>query len=434
MRISIVLIFALLLSCDSASNLELPEDNYFLKYFGNDGNQQGIDLDVDSDGNIYLLGISDSLGSPDFRERQLMLVKTDAKGSLIWQKTFGTPKIDNARDLLITTDNQLVVLANTAASFSTGNIDSDIYIAIFDKNGVLLSTKTFGFENATNEIGYSISQTTDGFIVAGSTTFVDPKNGSLSILESDITDGLLVRFYSDLSLYPSVWRQRRGTEFSDAVVSVIPNENGDFSLFGYSNAKLTITSDLNYKYWVRRLNFVGEARGEDLFIQRTVDNQPNAGSLVLNAVVKVSDGFLLAGQYNNGEKSNIYVSKVSNSLTLISSSSIENFALGTSLPTLSNPTSELAAANTPNGELYVLANQLATVDNSNWLLDKLSRSGSSDWTNPVLFGGEYEDKIGAIKVLKDGKILMIGTIAIGARGSEKKLTLIKVNSSGKFAK
>jgi hypothetical protein len=430
MRISIVLIFALLLSCDSASNLELPEDNYFLKYFGNDGNQQGIDLDVDSDGNIYLLGISDSLGSPDFRERQLMLVKTDAKGSLIWQKTFGTPKIDNARDLLITTDNQLVVLANTAASFSTGNIDSDIYIAIFDKNGALLRTKIFGFENATNEIGYSISQTKDGFIVAGSTAFVDPKNGSLNTLESDITDGLIVRFYADLSLYPSLWRQRSGTEFSDVVVSVIQNGNGDFSLFGYSNAKLTITSDLTYKYWVRRLNSVGEASGKDLFIE----SQQNTGSLVLNAVLKVSDGFFLAGQHNDRGKSNIYVSKVSNSLTLISSSSIENFPLGISLPTLSNPTNELAAANTPNEEFYVLANQLATVDNSNWLLDKLSRSGSNDWTNPVLFGGEYEDKIGAIKVLKDGKILMIGTIAIGARGSEKKLTLIKVNSSGKFAK
>jgi hypothetical protein len=99
MRISIILIFALLLSCDSASNLELPEDNYFLKYFGNDGNQKGVDVEVDSEGNFYLLGSTDSLGgNTEGKERQIILIKTDAKGDLIWQKYFGTSNVDNARD------------------------------------------------------------------------------------------------------------------------------------------------------------------------------------------------------------------------------------------------------------------------------------------------------------------------------------------------
>jgi hypothetical protein len=64
----------------------------------------------------------------------------------------------------------------------------------------------------------------------------------------------------------------------------------------------------------------------------------------------------------------------------------------------------------------------------------LNIDGGSSLKEPILFGGEFDDKIGAIKVLKDGKIVMIGTMAIGTRGSEQKMTLIKVNSSGKFAR
>jgi hypothetical protein len=424
MRISIILIFALLLSCDSASNLELPEDNYFLKYFGNDGNQKGVDVEVDSEGNFYLLGSTDSLGgNTEGKERQIILIKTDAKGDLIWQKYFGTSNVDNARDLLLTTDNKLAVLANSAPSFETTSVSSDIYIAILNTNGDILQTKIVGLANS-NEVGYSISQTNDGFIVAGSTTAVQPKGSTL--IDTDLTDGLQIRFFSNLAIdYPN-WRQKLGSEFSDVIVNLTQNENGEFSLFGYSNKKLPFSTSTrnNYNYWVRTINSFGEPTREETYIT------DNSTDFVLNSVVKTEDGFLLAGQSAMTSGSRLFVSRLSRNLSVTKNFTSSDIGISISVENYGATNASIASF---NSEIYVLSNESLRLNNVNWYFDKLSIDGLSGLTQPILFGGEFEDKIGAIKVLKDGKIVMLGTMAIGTRGSEQKMTLVKVNSSGKFA-
>ena len=102
---------SLLYSCDTASNVEDPTKNYFIKYYGGDGDQEGVDIVVASDGFIYLLGNSTSLITTT--GKQLFLVKTDAEGKLIWEKTFGGKYDEEAKDLELTADNRLVVLANS---------------------------------------------------------------------------------------------------------------------------------------------------------------------------------------------------------------------------------------------------------------------------------------------------------------------------------
>ncbi len=423
MRFNIILVFSLLLSCDSASNLELPQDNYFLKYFGNDGSQIGVDLEVDSEGNIYLLGSTDSASS-------IMLVKTDSKGDLIWQKYFGTINVDKARDLLLTTDNKLAVLANSAPSFETTSVSSDIYISILNTNGDILQTKIVGLANS-NEVGYSISQTNDGFMVAGSTTAVEGK-GSTQV-DTDLTDGLQIRLYSNLAIdYPTTWRQKAGSEFSDVIVSLTQNENGEFSLFGYSNKKLPFSTSAQnrYNYWVRTINSFGEPTREETYVT------DNSTDFVLNSVVRTSDGFLLVGQSAVNSSSRLYVSQLSKNLSVVKNFSTPggNGELGVPVSVENYDRAPSSSIASLNSEIYVFSNQSINLDKSNWYFDKLSNEGVSSLNEPILFGGEFVDEIGAIKVLKDGKIVMIGTMAIGTRGSERKMTLIKVNSTGKFAK
>ncbi len=418
MRISIILIFALLLSCDSASNLELPQDNYFFKYFGNDGTQTGVDLEVDSEGNIYLLGSTDSASS-------IMLIKTDSKGDLIWQKYFGTNNADKARDLLLTTDNKLAVLANSAPSFATTSVSSDIYIAILNTNGDILQTKIVG-QASSNEVGYSISQTNDGFIVAGSTTAVEAKGSTL--VDTDLTDGLQIRFYSNLAIdYPTTWRQKVGSEFSDVIVNLTQNENGEFSLFGYSNKKLPFSTSTrnNYNYWVRTINSFGEPTRVETYVT------DNSTDFVLNSAIKTDEGFLLVGQSAVNSGSKLYVSRLSKNLSFTKNFPHVDLGIPISLEKYDRaPNSSIASF---NSEIYLFSNHSFN-DQSYWYFDKLSSDGVSSLKERVLFGGEFEDEIGAIKVLKDGRIVMIGTMAIGSRGSEQKMTLVKVNSSGKFAK
>src|SRR5579872_3444 len=122
----LVLIFAFLFACDTASNIKSPGNNYFLKYFGGDGNQTATDLIVNTDGTFFILGNSrqeqDSI-------QKIYLAKVNAQGDVIWQLTHGNSETV-ARDFLLTADGQnLVVVANTNLTSGNPNVSITFFNA-----------------------------------------------------------------------------------------------------------------------------------------------------------------------------------------------------------------------------------------------------------------------------------------------------------------
>src|SRR6185295_18937312 len=108
----------LLCRCDTSRNIESPVNSYFLKYIGNEGDQTGVDFEVSPDGTFVLLGttrISSVLPT------QLYVVKLDAQGNVLWEKTFGGPYEEEARDIELANDGRIVVLGNSVVS--PGNRD-----------------------------------------------------------------------------------------------------------------------------------------------------------------------------------------------------------------------------------------------------------------------------------------------------------------------
>ncbi|MEJ0033770.1 MAG: SBBP repeat-containing protein [Bacteroidota bacterium] len=71
--ILLVLIAMVYQSCDSTLNIDKPKDYY--KYIGEDGNQTAVDMVVDGDGNVYILGTT-TLNTATLG-LQLYLVKTN---------------------------------------------------------------------------------------------------------------------------------------------------------------------------------------------------------------------------------------------------------------------------------------------------------------------------------------------------------------------
>jgi hypothetical protein len=51
-------------SCDTEGNVDPVYQNNFIKYYGEDGNQEGVDLLVNTDGTLILLGNSSSQTNP----------------------------------------------------------------------------------------------------------------------------------------------------------------------------------------------------------------------------------------------------------------------------------------------------------------------------------------------------------------------------------
>src|SRR4051812_42983724 len=95
----------LFVSCDNSNNVEAPGDKYFVKYYGEDGDQQAIDMVVNSDGTFMLLGSSTG------GTQVIFLIKADAEGHMLWQKKFGT-STDVPKDIEPTLDGNYVVLSD----------------------------------------------------------------------------------------------------------------------------------------------------------------------------------------------------------------------------------------------------------------------------------------------------------------------------------
>ena len=119
--------------------------------YGGTGEDVAHDLCERQDGDIYVLGTSnsgdgdktDSLGSSD-----VWLLRTNLNGDLIWEESFGGSNIDLGRRLAFDEDAQVLTVGG--GSFSddghlTGNRGrEDLWIFHTDANGMLLSQLNYG--------------------------------------------------------------------------------------------------------------------------------------------------------------------------------------------------------------------------------------------------------------------------------------------------
>lgn len=121
-------------------------------------------LAVLPDGAMVLAGVTKSMGAG---VEDCFLVKTDAFGGLIWQKTYGGPRTDLGEAVIVTVQGDYVV-GGITKSLGSGNFD--LWVFKTDSQGTVLWERTFGGA-ATDYFG-DVQETSDGgCIVVG--TFAD---------------------------------------------------------------------------------------------------------------------------------------------------------------------------------------------------------------------------------------------------------------------
>ena len=109
-------LFFVCLSCDSKKDFEEDNKNYFIKYYGEDGDQRAVDMVVNADGTIMILANTMVPGAA----QRILMIKTDAEGNILWQKKFGSELdqlgreivSENAQDLEPTADGNFLILSN----------------------------------------------------------------------------------------------------------------------------------------------------------------------------------------------------------------------------------------------------------------------------------------------------------------------------------
>jgi hypothetical protein len=185
------------------------------KTYGGTGTDQGDSVIQTSDGGYAITGYSNSFGT----NYDVLLVKTDANGVMQWNKTYGGTGIDHAFSLVQTSDGGYAV-AGITISFGSGGYD--VYLVKTDASGTMQWNKTYG--GTGHDYGYSLILTNDGEFAIGGYT------NSFGVIGNDF---YLVKASADGTMQ---WNKTYGGVFNDMARSLIRTSDGGYALAGYTNS------------------------------------------------------------------------------------------------------------------------------------------------------------------------------------------------------
>jgi len=421
-----------MLSCDTERNVPLLAEDTFLKFYGVEGEQTGVDFVLTADNAIVMVGNSNMPGGT----QMIYVVKVDLLGNVIWENMIGlADKNNTVKDIELHPNGDLVLAGET--EIAVGN--RDVFVSILDGNsGSELNSITYelnnhgGGDEVVNSITVvkaSFKHPAPGFIVTGSTTDV-PGN------VSGDRDGMHIRFTNNLTIPDSTWNQRTGTDTQDVLVKTIQIDSNLLYAFGYTTKDLGLNSD--YKYWVFRLDDNGGATDDANNLLGLLGESTEDEFLISVTDVDINDpfykGFLLQGiavdANGNARGYTVKLKRDLNSLGFNANAIYgeEDFPLGSNLTDRS-----MASFYNPfNNDYLVLATRNLGSDLAEGIaLYKLDRENQLEW-GPQVFGGESFDEAGAVLQLPDGKIMVLGTMTVGGLNGQKKMALMKLNDKGKL--
>jgi hypothetical protein len=225
------------------------------KTFGGKGWDYGHCVAQTSDAGYVIAGFTDSLGGGD-----VYLVKTDAKGYKIWERSFGGRKMDEGHCVKQTSDGGYIIVGSTQ-SFGAGG--SNVYLIKTDSQGNKLWEKAFKGKYSAE--GNSVVQTDDGgYIVVGYTDSPGEEDRDVYVVKTDSNGN-------------KVWEKYFGGSEIDFGESIAQTNDGCYIIvggtlsFGEGESKVYLVKiDLQgNKIWEKALETEYSASGS--FVAKTKD-------------------------------------------------------------------------------------------------------------------------------------------------------------------
>ncbi len=434
--IFLFIFFALLFACDTASNIQPPNKNYFIKYFGGDGDQIARDVIVNSDGTFYILG--NSRISTDSIQK-VYLAHANAQGEVMKQITYGSVEMD-ARDFVLTSDGNLAVVAN--AGVISSNLD--IHLIRFSLPDLKPIDNTVLSTGSTNSYKYanSITELTNhDFIVEG--YFYDITNTQHPHEE------LHMKIYNQGSLLIAgpEWNQTNGAGAYNVGVKTfqknsIPSSTDSISFYTFATTDAAYDGKDNYKFFGYFLPSSGGTGGGGTSDINTFEKAGAGRENTLTDVVKVAvGGYLLVGISGSADyklKASVTnstdASIVFSPAGVLQDSLLQDLGSDNARAPGTAPSPFATAYSSVNNYNFILANIYNSQSITDILLMKVNNDLSTSWEgNNVQFGGDGDDMAAAVSELPDGHIMVLGTMQLGNPPAQFKIALIKLNSDGKLA-
>ena len=330
----------------------------FQKTFGGVKRDGATSLIQTFDDGFILAGYTRSYGAGN---SDIWIVKTDANGEMLWNRTYGGPENEKTRTVLQTNDGGFLLAGST---YSYGNGGEDVWLIKTDTNGEVLWNRTYGGSNL--DVVRSMIQTVDGgFVLTGFTiSWLD--NAGIGNGGADIW---IIKIDTHGNIQ---WNQTYLGAKDERIYSVIQTIEGGFALAG----RTTVSSDFNSEIWLVKTDAFGRIEWNQTY-QGLEDER-------VYSIIQTSDkGFILAGinqtQFSFGSDIIILKTNVNGSVMWSK--------------TYGGSTSECTynLLETPEGG-FVFAGYIKSygTSRSDVLFTKIDRDGEVEWVQII---GEEEPEI-----------------------------------------
>lgn len=401
--ITIMVIIGVLLtsiySC-TKNNLVVSQSDHFIKFFGGTSTDAGTSIAQTVDGGYILAGqtASPELGADN---TDMYIVKINKDGNEEWNVVYGGSNADLAKEVLIASDGNYVIIGDSG--YSDGK--TDILLVKVSQLGNIMWTKTYG-TSAYTDHGVSITQTSEGgFFLGGYTSKIDtPKESG----PEDLFDYLFIKVNS-LGTIES-YLKSYGSAKQDILKKIlIANPNTDNKPIAFLGTE-TNNSTFKINIGLSNEQSAGPVNPGSLSLNTLFNSVPND-------IKTLSDGYLVTGtMLNNGNTGHdIFLLKVNNQLSEV---------WAKIYPINRNQEGKAIVQNT-NGILIAGTTTSDQNDTDIFLVYTNSETGDTLWTKQ--YGGEGNELVESVIATEDEGFCIIGS---SVTAGNQMVMIIKLHSNG----
>ncbi|KAA9325979.1 LamG-like jellyroll fold domain-containing protein [Adhaeribacter soli] len=285
--------------------LDLQGNKQWEKTYGGSGADYLASLQQISDGGYILGGYSSSGISGDKSQASkggldFWVLKLDANGNKLWDKTFGGDLTDALRKIVQTSDGGYLLAGDSDSGISGDKTqaskgDKDFWVIKLDAGGNKQWDKSYG--GSSIEYLYDLELTTDGgFVIGGSSDsgISSDKSGA----SKGGTDYWIIKL---TAVGVKQWDKAYGGSLNDNFSSMELTSDGGYILAGYSNSGISgDKSEAGWgsnDYWIVKTDANGNKQWDKTF--------GGTDSEIAEDIIQTADGnFLLAGSSMSGISGN----------------------------------------------------------------------------------------------------------------------------------
>lgn len=382
----------------------------FVKTFGGSKNDVAKAVVKTADGGYAILGYTQSndadITTKNNNSFDFLLLKFSEDDTLEWSKTYGGSDDDRGADLIVTNDGGFALLGYSKSS--DGNLTSnkgaqDFWIIKTNANGTLLWQKTIGFSGADS--GISLIQTSDnGFLLTGvlDVTASGGQGNAKSAQKHAGGDVWVLKLDAAANLE---WSNYYGGSFTDTPLGIIETSDNAYIIAASSDSNdFNITHNKgSYDFWILKIAANGSLIWQKNFGGTEVDepwaiSNSNEGNFIIVGDTRSSNKDV---SFNNGA-ADIWIIKISSDGNLLSEKTFggSNFDVARAISKTDENHFLIAGSSRSSDGIFFNQGQ------NDALILKIDATNTLLWQKTI--GGSEIDFLYDIVQLNDNSIIAVG--------------------------